>query len=86
MWKLPSGSEVLEKIDEEFKETLTALGETPLPKHIDRETTEEDTERFQTIYAKHEGAVSAPTAGMHFSKILMKQMECSVRLAMFHPS
>ncbi len=59
----------------EFKETLTSLGETPLPKHIDREPTEEDTERFQTIYAKHEGAVSAPTAGMHFSKILMKQME-----------
>ena len=60
---------------EEFKETLTTLGKTPLPKHIDREPTEEDTERFQTIYAKHEGAVSAPTAGMHFSKILMKQME-----------
>jgi len=60
---------------EEFKETLTTLGETPLPKHIDREPTEEDAERFQTIYAKHEGAVSAPTAGMHFSKILMKQME-----------
>ena len=60
---------------EEFKETLTTLGKTPLPKHIDREPTEEDTERFQTIYAKHNGAVSAPTAGMHFSKILMKQME-----------
>ena len=60
---------------EEFKETLTALGETPLPKHIDREPTEEDTERFQTIYAKHDGSISAPTAGMHFSKILMKQME-----------
>lgn len=60
---------------EEFKETLTELGETPLPKHIDRAPTEEDTERFQTIYAKHEGAVSAPTAGMHFSKILMKKME-----------
>ena len=60
---------------EEFKETLTALGKTPLPKHIDREPTEEDTERFQTIYAKHDGSISAPTAGMHFSKILMKQME-----------
>jgi S-adenosylmethionine:tRNA ribosyltransferase-isomerase len=59
----------------EFKETLTALGKTPLPKHIDRKPTQEDTERFQTIYAKHEGAVSAPTAGMHFSKLLMKQME-----------
>jgi S-adenosylmethionine:tRNA ribosyltransferase-isomerase len=60
---------------EEFKETLTALGKTPLPKHIDREPTEEDTERFQTIYAKHDGSISAPTAGMHFSKILMKKME-----------
>jgi S-adenosylmethionine:tRNA ribosyltransferase-isomerase len=60
---------------EEFKATLTTLGETPLPRHINRKPTEEDTERFQTIYAKHEGAVSAPTAGMHFSKILMKQLE-----------
>ena len=60
---------------EEFKSTLTALGETPLPKHIDRKPTEEDSTRFQTIYAKHEGSVSAPTAGMHFSKILMKKME-----------
>ncbi|MDC0204640.1 tRNA preQ1(34) S-adenosylmethionine ribosyltransferase-isomerase QueA [Flavobacteriales bacterium] len=60
---------------DEFKATLTLLGETPLPKHIDRRPTDEDTERFQTIYAKHEGAVSAPTAGMHFSKILMKQLE-----------
>jgi S-adenosylmethionine:tRNA ribosyltransferase-isomerase len=60
---------------DEFKETLTALGEIPIPKHFDREPTAQDTERFQTIYAKHEGAVSAPTAGLHFSKILMKQME-----------
>lgn len=60
---------------EEFKSTLTSLGETPLPKHIERKPTDEDAKRFQTIYAKHEGAVSAPTAGMHFSKILMKKME-----------
>jgi len=60
---------------DEFKSALTKLGETPLPKHIERRPTEEDTERFQTIYAKHEGAVSAPTAGMHFSRILMKQLE-----------
>ena len=60
---------------EEFKITLDSLGETPLPKHIERKPTQEDTERFQTIYAKHEGAVSAPTAGMHFSRILMKKME-----------
>ena len=60
---------------EEFRAVLTTLGETPLPKHLDRRPTNEDTERFQTIYAKHEGAVSAPTAGLHFSKLLMKQLE-----------
>jgi len=60
---------------EEFKDVITALGETPLPKHIGRKPTKEDDERFQTIYAKHEGSVSAPTAGLHFNKILMKQME-----------
>ena len=60
---------------EEFKETITALGQTPIPKHFGREATAQDAERFQTIYAKHEGAVSAPTAGLHFDKILMKQME-----------
>jgi S-adenosylmethionine:tRNA ribosyltransferase-isomerase len=60
---------------EEFKETITALGETPIPKYLGREPTEEDAERFQTIYAKNEGAVSAPAAGLHFSKLLMKKME-----------
>ncbi len=60
---------------EEFKEALFKLGETPLPKWI-RETVEpEDTERYQTIFAKHEGAVAAPTAGLHFSKSLLKRME-----------
>ena len=60
---------------EEFKSTLNMLGETPLPKHIGRTPTSMDNERFQTIYAKHEGAIHAPTAGMHFSKITMKKME-----------
>jgi len=60
---------------DEFKESLTLLGETPIPKHLNRVPTPQDTERYQTIYAKHEGAVSAPTAGLHFSKILMKQLE-----------
>ncbi len=60
---------------EEFKEALNQLGETPLPKWI-RETVEpEDAERYQTIYAKNEGAVVAPTAGLHFSKHLLKRME-----------
>lgn len=60
---------------EEFKKTLFNLGHTPIPKEIGREECEDDAENFQTIYAKVEGAVSAPTAGMHFSKILMKRLE-----------
>lgn len=60
---------------EEFKETLYELGETPLPKFINRKATEEDRERFQTIFAKHEGAVAAPAAGMHFSRELLKRLE-----------
>ena len=60
---------------EEFKRTLQELGETPLPKIHDRPIEPEDEERYQTIYAKHEGAVAAPTAGMHFSRELMKRLE-----------
>ncbi len=60
---------------EEFKQALYNLGETPLPKFINREVEAEDAERFQTIFAKHEGAVAAPTAGMHFSRELMKRLE-----------
>ena len=60
---------------EEFREKLVELGETPIPKYINREVTPEDAERYQTIYAKHEGAVAAPTAGLHFSKHLMKKLE-----------
>jgi len=60
---------------EEFRAKLLELGETPLPKAIDREVEPEDEERYQTIYAKHEGAVAAPTAGLHFSKHLMKRLE-----------
>jgi len=60
---------------EEFKKGLYSLGETPLPRNITREVEPEDAERFQTIFAKNEGAVSAPAAGMHFSRELMKRME-----------
>ena len=60
---------------DEFKETLYRLGETPLPKFIRREVVPEDRDRYQTIYAKHEGAVAAPTAGLHFSRELMKRLE-----------
>ena len=60
---------------EEFREKLIKLGETPLPKYIKREVEPSDEDRYQTIFAKHEGAVAAPTAGLHFSKHLMKRLE-----------
>lgn len=60
---------------EEFKEIVMQLGETPLPKYIKRDVEPEDAERYQTVYAKHEGAVAAPTAGLHFSRQLMKRLE-----------
>ena len=60
---------------EEFRKKLTLLGQTPLPKYINREVEASDEERYQTIYAKNEGAVAAPTAGLHFSKHLLKRLE-----------
>ncbi len=60
---------------EDFKKTISSLGETPLPKIHQRQVMPEDEERYQTIYAKHEGAVAAPTAGLHFSRELMKRLE-----------
>jgi len=60
---------------EEFKKTITELGQTPLPKIHKRNVLPEDEVRYQTIYAKHEGAVAAPTAGLHFSRELMKRLE-----------
>src|SRR5512136_594619 len=60
---------------DEFKKTLYDLGETPLPKFINRPVEPEDNERYQTIFAKHEGAVAAPTAGLHFSRELLKRLE-----------
>lgn len=60
---------------EEFRERLNEEGETPLPKYIKRAVEPSDVERYQTIYAKHEGSVAAPTAGLHFSKHLLKRLE-----------
>jgi S-adenosylmethionine:tRNA ribosyltransferase-isomerase len=60
---------------EEFRQKLKDLGETPLPKYIKREPDAEDEERYQTIYAKNEGSVAAPTAGLHFSRELLKRLE-----------
>ena len=60
---------------EDFKAKITELGETPLPKYIKREVEVQDEERYQTIYSKVEGAVAAPTAGLHFSRELLKRLE-----------
>lgn len=60
---------------DEFRKKLSELGQTPLPKYIKRDVEPDDAERYQTIYAKHEGAVAAPTAGLHFSKHLLKRLE-----------
>ncbi len=60
---------------EDFRKTLNDMGETPLPKYIKRAPTEEDKERYQTVFAKNEGAVAAPTAGLHFSRELLKRLE-----------
>lgn len=60
---------------DEFKKALYALGETPLPDYIKRKVVPEDTERYQTIFAKNEGAVIAPASGLHFSRELMKRLE-----------
>lgn len=61
--------------NEEFQEVLKSLGTTPLPKYIKRDAEALDTERYQTVYAKETGAVAAPTAGLHFSRELMKRLE-----------
>ena len=60
---------------EEFKAIIEKLGETPIPKYIQREVVPEDADRYQTVYADKEGAVAAPTAGLHFSKHLLKRLE-----------
>ena len=66
---------LFEGTDDEFRLILEKHGETPLPKYIKRKPDEEDKERYQTVYAKHEGAVAAPTAGLHFSRELIKRLE-----------
>ncbi|MDA0729188.1 MAG: tRNA preQ1(34) S-adenosylmethionine ribosyltransferase-isomerase QueA [Bacteroidetes bacterium] len=60
---------------EEFMQTINELGETPLPRYMTRPAEPEDRDRFQTIYATEEGAVAVPTAGLHFSKNLLKRLE-----------
>lgn len=60
---------------DEFKQALYAMGSTPLPDYITRKAEPEDAERYQTIFARKEGAVVAPAAGLHFSRTLLKRLE-----------
>lgn len=60
---------------EEFKAALYALGETPLPEYVKREPVKDDAENYQCIFARKEGAIVAPAAGLHFSRELMKRLE-----------
>ena len=64
-----------EGTDAEFKADVGRLGNTPLPKYINRDIEPIDIERYQTLYATESGAVAAPTAGLHFSKQLLKKLE-----------
>jgi len=66
---------LFEGTDDEFQEKLEELGNTPLPKYLDRPVEDIDRERYQTVYAKNMGAVAAPTAGLHFSEELLKRLE-----------
>ncbi|NBR36716.1 MAG: S-adenosylmethionine:tRNA ribosyltransferase-isomerase, partial [Chitinophagales bacterium] len=73
--KIRVGNKLYFGDNEDLVAQLEKLGETPLPKYIKRKPEEEDKERYQTVYAKHEGAVAAPTAGLHFSRELIKRLE-----------
>ena len=70
---------------EEFKKTVMSLGHTPLPKYIKRKAEESDIDRYQTVFAKNEGAVAAPTAGLHFSRELLKKLEMNYLMNDFFP-
>lgn len=60
---------------DDFKNQLFSIGETPIPEYLERNAEPDDVERYQNIFAQHEGAVVAPAAGLHFSRELMKRME-----------
>lgn len=61
--------------DASFSEILADAGQIPLPPYLNRETTESDTERYQTVYAEHDGAVAAPTAGLHFAENQLDELK-----------
>lgn len=61
--------------DRSFSEVLLQIGQIPLPPYLNREANEADTPRYQTVYAVHEGAVAAPTAGLHFSDAILTNVK-----------
>lgn len=58
-----------------FSDILAEAGEVPLPPYLNRDTEESDKEQYQTVYAKHEGAVAAPTAGLHFVNTQLEELK-----------
>jgi len=66
-FRLPEGKEFMEKLDE--------IGHIPLPPYVEREETPEDRVKYQTVFARKEGSVAAPTAGLHFTPELLKQLK-----------
>ncbi|ARA92759.1 MAG: tRNA preQ1(34) S-adenosylmethionine ribosyltransferase-isomerase QueA [Bacteroidetes bacterium] len=66
---------VFEGTNEELYQKIDEIGQTPLPPYIKRKVEPEDRERYQTVYAEKRGAVAAPTAGLHFTPNLLKQIE-----------
>ena len=79
----PDGTRIAEfHYDGIFMERLEELGKMPLPPYIERESTLEDKDMYQTVYCKEEGSVAAPTAGLHFTEeLLQKAKDKGVRLA-----
>ncbi|MGI6648007.1 MAG: tRNA preQ1(34) S-adenosylmethionine ribosyltransferase-isomerase QueA [Bacillota bacterium] len=71
-FELPGSSEV--DLPREFEDILEILGQTPLPPYINRAPRKEDRERYQTVYAREKGSVAAPTAGLHFTPALLRQL------------
>lgn len=58
-----------------FAEVVTLCGDVPLPPYLNRDSEETDKESYQTVYSRHDGAVAAPTAGLHFTETVLNQLE-----------
>jgi|MDTC01.1.fsa_nt_gb S-adenosylmethionine:tRNA ribosyltransferase-isomerase len=93
---LRAGEEALAKIVKREKEhwvlefnqpvepLMNRLGKMPLPPYIKREAEQKDFDRYQTVYAKKEGAIAAPTAGLHFTKEILQKVPCPIKTLTLH--